>query len=223
MIDQINRECGAVSGDYYQVIKSTKKVRVRRDFGDELDIHAIYTGQLDKAWSSMVRCPSEIEAPLVTLLINIGGLWSASVTDSLWRAAATLKIVDDLTKSGKSVKVIAGGISSNAIIGDSRPQTTSIVVKNYNEQISVERLAAMTHLGFYRTFCFGAKCAGKGRLSGGLGQTMDYSEESGMIPANIKQEIDEGKTKIVIVGKIMSGSGAVREIEKAKKQLERNK
>ena len=62
-----------------------------------------------------------------------------------------------LTKAGKSVKVIAGGITEHSFTNRKdqfKINTTGIVVKDYNEHIAVDRLAAMTHLGILSDVLF---------------------------------------------------------------------
>ena len=49
---------------------------------------------------------------------------------------------------------------------------------------------------------------------------MEFDIQNGMIPVNIREEMAEGRTKIVLIGKARTKFEAIQEIKNAKRQLE---
>lgn len=214
----LTEEVGVNTTDYIQRVQTVKRKRVTGAFGDEIDIHKVYQGQANEAWRSMIREEVDAEHHLVTLLVDICENSNVGAEESLWRAAATYKLVSDLEGAGKSVKVLVGSASTNTYERCNKILTTSVVVKEYGQQLPYERLAAMTHLGFFRTFCFAAFYAqDKYSLTDGYGRATTIKEN--IMPLQLKPEIDAGHTKYVVVGRARNLGGAVISLESAYKQM----
>lgn len=223
-IKQFRKAIGIETVNYTQTIKRPKRKRIQSDQGDEVDIHAVYQGRADKAWRSHVREIVEMKYPLVTIMVDIHDVAAYDCTDSFWRAAVAVHLADELQAAGKSVKIVVGGISQNALSSrvsiDGRTINylcDSIVIKNYNERLVPERLAAMTHLGFFRTFGFGAKSVQPYQLSYGLGVSVDTTQKR--FPVHLQEEVDAGHTKIVLIPRVRSLSGAIAAMGNAYKQM----
>ena len=75
----------------------------------------------------------------------------------------------------------------------------------------------MTHLGFYRTFGFGAKACQPHTLKSSYGASVEYSDQ--YMPLQMKEDIHAGHVKMVVLKRAMSEDDAVELIEKAKKQM----
>jgi len=182
-------------------VKKAKRKKVRAEFGEEIDIHKVYQGQLDKAWSSHKRIEIDVEHHLVTLFVDVGGLRNEKVSDSLWRAAVAVKVADDLIKAGKSVQVVIGSSCTN-LHSEAEVVMTSIVVKKYNEPLSMERLAAMSHLGFHRTFNFGARAFSTGSISRTMGYSSDHCET--IPPIQMYEDVESGSVKYIYIPRCLS-------------------
>lgn len=217
----LNRRCGQFSTDEnLEIVKKPKRRKVWKDQGDELDIHKVYAGQLSEAWRTTVREAVSVKHSLITLFIDISGIATVDVFQSLWRSAVAVKMLDDLLKAGKSVRVIVGGASNGVYIGRNAPYTgcQAVTVKQYNESLSVDRLAAMSHLGFFRTFGFAAKhCSEKYSTSWGLGSSINMRQDT--LPWNVQDDVKAGHTKVIIVPKSLNLDQAVQAIRALKQEL----
>lgn len=216
-ISRLRKDSGRFDRDYVQRITVARRRPQFGSSGDELDIHRVYQGQIDKAWRKTVRIEVSQETRLVTLFIQIADVSYVSAVDSLWRAAVAILLMEDLLKAGKSVKIVVGGYSRFVTKAD-HSMTVSIVVKNYNEKLSVERLAAMTHLGFYRTFGFGAKACQPYKLSSGLGCTSDMYKD--VMPIQFKEDVHSGHAKFIILDRCEDSTGALASLNHAYNQME---
>lgn len=216
MISKLREAMGMHKNDYKQVIKTSRRKPVFQDHGDELDIHKVYQGQIDTAWRSTKRIEVAKETKLVTLFVQIAGTSGYNAIDSLWRAAVAVLLMEELQKAGKSVKIVVGG-ASHGVTRGKHSMCVSITVKNYNEKLSFERLAAMSHLGFYRTFGFGAKGCQPYKLSGGLGYSVDITPR--MIPLQFAQDVHKGHTKMVLLDRSLSLTDAVQSMKRAFKKM----
>lgn len=212
MISKLREATGRHRRDYQQMITRTRRVPTWNGFGDELDIHRVYQGQLDKAWRRTIREEAAHETKLVTLFIQTGGLGMESAKASLWRAAVAILLMEDLVNAGKSVKLVAGAYSDGVTV-KGHGVCTSINIKNYNESLSVERLAAMSHLGFFRTFCFGARACQPYETSFGLGHSRNMRDQD--MPLQFHQDLATGHAKFVLLDRCMSLKQAIESINKA--------
>lgn len=204
-------------GSSMQKVQRVKRKIKFNGYGDELDIHKVYQGKCDSAWRRMERIEVDKKHHLVTLFINVGGTADKNVEQSMWRAAVAVELVDQLTRAGKSVKIIVGNCSLDALVGREQVLTTSIVVKHYNERLSLERLAAMSHLGFFRTFCFAAKFAQPYKVESGLGRSTSTTGSG--VPIQIQEEVNMGHTKLVHIGMVLSESGAMEQLQSCQDQM----
>lgn len=208
--------------DNYNTTTVIKRKKVRREFGNELDIHKVYQGKLDTAWTTTQRVEVDQEHHLVTILIDIGGNCNIDAMNALWTAAACLKFIEVLEKAGKQIQVIVGGAANK--VTSRYNMTASIVVKKYQEHLNVERLAAMCHIGYYRTACFAAKLISTETCLSGLGQNCDFSLDDRFfkLPIPLHDEYKSGKTKIVLFRKALDFNGALLSINEAQKNLANN-
>lgn len=217
----IDRETGKSTVAYMQEVHRPKRKLRFGDFGDELDIHKIYQGHSDAAWARRVRHPVMEKMSLVTLYVDIGGNSRMIADESLWRAAVAVKLADDYSAAGKSVKIIVGSTASGALAASSQLITQSIVVKHYNERLPLERLAAMCHLGFHRTFSFAGRHCQPMKVCPTYGTSIHVTDE--ILPIGLREEIAEGHTKVIIVPRCTTLTEAVQSIRSVYDSLEKQK
>ena len=219
MWSDLDNVTGKRTVDYTQRIAVSKRRIKRGDFGDELDIHKVYQGQMDTAWRRTERIVQDETHSLVTLFVDYAGNCDVKARDTLWRTALTTRLVSELEAAGKSVKVVVGSASRGALRNkDYKYTTTSVVVKDYNQPLSIERLASMTHIGFFRAFGFTAKCMYPYAVTGNLGY---HAEAEDHLPIQLQEEVDAGHTRFVQIRAVTRLDQAVRELERAYKQLDK--
>lgn len=212
-INELDRAVGKYTTDYTQNIKKAQRKKYRSDFGDEIDIHKVYQGQCNVAWTKTKRVEVDQAHHLVSILVDYVGSSGENANDSLWRAAVAVKLVDDLLTAGKSVKLLCGSVCASAMEGSSKNLVTSVVIKNYNEHLSMPRLAAMTHLGFFRTAGFAMMCAQHRKAGYSLGYPQNLTYDN--MPIHLKDDVEAGHTKYIPVGRISSLSSAIAGLNKA--------
>ena len=221
-VSELDKELGTFTakGVMQKVVKS-RRVTVHGKFGDEIDIHKINSGKLDTAWSSKKRETFDGQHKLVTLFIDLSHNSNVNCKDTLWTTAVTVKLLADLEREGKSVKIIVGGTAQNVLKEDSIKHVgIGITVKEYNERLAPERLAAMSHLGFYRSWGFTAYHDHNfGTTQSAIGSALSYMNQK-ELPLNIQEEIEKGHTKLLIISKSTGKWQAVESIKSARKQIE---
>ena len=215
-IDQLRQATGRLNKDYKQAIKTAKRKPMFGAYGDEIDIHKVYQGRLDSAWRRTKRIETHKETKLVTLFVQIAGTARYSAVDSLWRAAVAVLLMEDLLNAGKSVKIVVGGTSTD-VTTQGHTMTVSITVKEYNEKLSLEKLAAMSHLGFYRTFGFASKACQPYELTYGLGSSIDMPPSR--MPIQFREDIHKGHSKFIVLNRCLNSTEAVRSINSALEQM----
>jgi len=200
-----------------QTIQKSKRIKTKSDMGDELDIHKVYQGNLSQAWSKTKRLEVDVKHHLVTIFLNINGSWKIKVSDTIWRCALILKLVKEIQLAGKSVKIVVGGVVCHGMEGSDKLLSTSITVKKYNEKLTPERLAAMTNIGFYRTFGFAAKECQNRVVDSSGGGSREITRDS--MPIHLQEEVEKGHTKPVFLSGITTKYEAMNELSRAFEQM----
>jgi hypothetical protein len=209
---------GKNTTSYTQQIQVVKRKSFMTDEGDELCLDKLYAGEIDTAWRKTKRIVIGQEQKLITLFLNIGGTAGVKPEESFWRSAVAVLICNELESTGKQVQIVVGSGTANLYSGYKK-FTGSIVVKKYNERITMERLAAMSHIGFHRTFGFGVKCCTNKRTNlDTMGRTIEVNQK--LIPIHFQEEIESGKARFVFIDGCLNESGAKRALENCYKQLE---
>lgn len=90
------------------LIKTKRRRKKKADFGEEIDMQAVYSGDLDTAWSSFERVDAELTGfNNVTILVNMSTSCHVRASNSFWKGAAASILTRDLTLMGKNVEIIA--------------------------------------------------------------------------------------------------------------------
>lgn len=165
-------------------VESRKRKRHKGPIGDTLDIHAVYRGELDRAWTYTKRDMHDGGMKNITLLVNIGDNCGISSQALGWRGAVALKVCDIMTEAGYNVRIIANEMSRRLTRSDSGHGYVSLTVKDFDEYLDVPKLAAIfCRAGFFRTVIFStivymAEMQGK-EVGYGLGQSIESQSEDG--------------------------------------------
>lgn len=153
---------------------SIRRRRERADQGAELDIHAVYRGDLSRAWT---RCRKRQGSGVrsVTIVVNIGANAGVKADQMFWRGAAALKLASALTESGYSVAIIGAESAQNMDVVGKHDLVQCVEIKAEDQPLDLDRLAALTAMpGYFRTGLFAGICWAADRhglqAAGGLGQ-----------------------------------------------------
>lgn len=195
-----------------------KRKRRRGDFGNEVDIHRVNQGHCDTAWERIVKVNKTNQSKAVTLFINTGGLSEVQFDQSMWRAAATLAIYKLLSRAGRSVRVVVGSIAQDVYpsLGQ-HYATTAAVVKDFQEPLDIDKLAAMANIGYHRVFNFRARlCHSKLRCSNYMGRTVGGTE---ILPYPLLEDKETRGIPVVNLTTCLSRSQAQFAVESVVRQL----
>lgn len=136
--------------------RSTKRRRVRGDYGDSLDVDRLYSGQLDTAWIRTARA-SSVQPPRIRIATNMATPGIADAETLFWRGAASLALASRLITAGYTVQLVT------AFVGTYRPTngfpesrfSITVTAKDFRAPMDVATLAATTALaGFFRAHGF---------------------------------------------------------------------
>ena len=125
---------------------------VRGSLGDDLDIHAVNRGGLDRAWSSRQRRVKQGPS-ILRLCVDICANAGADGDSLAMRGVAGLALASVMVKAGYSVEIIATLAVSRFVSGHN--MTASTVIKPRHAQVDLGLLAAtIATAGFFRTIGF---------------------------------------------------------------------
>ena len=128
-----------------------RRALVRRDSGDELDIHAVRRGDLSRAWSSRPRRAIRDRARYVHILLRIGGAAHQSVRSLTIAPAVAAAVAQRLAADG----IVTAVTLLNAARylrgdGDNSICLTAVRLMGYGERPTSARLAIAAHPAMFR-------------------------------------------------------------------------
>lgn len=136
------------------------------DQGDSLDIHRVYSGQLDQAWRK-VGPRRRVATRNISLFVNITINAGTDHSVMFWTGAAVLKLADMLTNAGYNVEIVVIETGGDCTIGHNvfeggtiRHTVINTLVKAASAPLDVDSLAvSMCFPAFLRHLMFKAECA----------------------------------------------------------------
>lgn len=179
--DGVNRmldAMGKFGGEFHAT--SIKRQIIRGDYGDELDIHRVYSGSLGDAWTRRKR-QRKVSPSIVTIGCNLAINGSQSPDELFWRGAAVLRLADVLTEAGYSVEIVAW-LKSCGTTESGKDIEQVIRIKESSDPLDLNSVASTLCLaGFLRLNMFQNYAKLEERVSYGLGKPeYDY------VPAEYK-------------------------------------
>jgi len=191
------------------VARLRRRKRHRTDYGDTLDIHRVWSGELDKAWER----PTSIERICatqrhVTIFVDVAVHCNINHYDAMWRGAAAMLICDRLQEAGRSVEIVIGGDVFRPVV-TGQTVRYGIKVKDYTTPLHEEVLAALVTATCFRTYGFIMLSATGERTVYGLGQP--YGEG---FPKQVQDRADAGE-KIVRIGRCFNKQEAMAVVMQA--------
>ncbi len=134
--------------------QSIRRRRERADQGAELDIHAVYRGDLSRAWTR-TRRRSGSGVRSVSIVIDLGASCGVDASRLFWRGASALKLASALIESGYSVAIYGAASAKRADDCDTVDTVQMVSIKDEDQPLDLDRLAALTAMpGFFRTSLF---------------------------------------------------------------------
>jgi hypothetical protein len=134
--------------------QSIRRRRERADQGAELDIHAVYRGDLSRAWTrTKRRAGSGVRS--VSVVIDLGASCGVGADLLFWRGASALKLASALIESGYSVAIYGAASAKHADEGGSMDAVQLVSIKDEDQPLDLDRLAALTAMpGYFRSSLF---------------------------------------------------------------------
>lgn len=153
--------------------QDVRRRRVRGDQGDELDMQAVYRGDLSRAWTRTRRM-SRVHQRNVNIICAVGDHANISAETLFWRGAAALRLAVALDAAGFNVGIYAGesGRQPGGFNGKKAEYAQFVEIKASDMPLDLSRLAALTCMsGYFRTSFF----AGIAVAANEVGDTVDQS------------------------------------------------
>lgn len=130
---------------------SIRRRRERSDQGDELDMQAVWRGDISRAWTR-TRRQTRTGARSVSLICNVSCSYAAKADDLFWRGASALKLAEELSLAGYSVAIYAATGSHGMDADYSLGAAQFLEIKAEDAPLDVSSLAAIVAMpGFKRT------------------------------------------------------------------------
>ena len=157
-----------------QEAMSVRRRRTRGDFGNEVDMQRVYSGQLDRAWSRTKRDSIKTGRKNITLICSVGNTYKVPAEEFLWRGAAACALTDALEKAGYRVQIVAySAVLDLDRASKNESSCCTIRLKPYETRSDMNALAACLCLAaFLRVRVFQYRC----RIPG----IVDISQEMGI-------------------------------------------
>lgn len=195
-------------------LKNVRRVKRRGDFGDSVDMQAVYGGSIDRAWETTRREISISESgSAITLAVELSCTWNYMASDLYWTGAAAIKLADALIESGRSVQIIGYLSSSHAFRGRISDAEICFTAKEYTEVADISKLMTILgHAAFYRYYGFRAYGAAPLVVNGHLGSPL-----YGVLPQMILDR--EPANSIIQFSRVFSQSAAQQMIDRAVSRL----
>lgn len=192
--------------------------------GNEVDIHRVYRGQLDKAWRSHKMEEMTAEGHKhVTMLVNFTVNMDTKSDEFLWRGALAAILCERLQALGKSVRIVAHFAAYrtwDSADTDTPYCSMGVTLKDYTAPIVMERLAGQFTVAFLRYHFFRAMDLHPTRVtSWGRGTAIEGAGVEECLPHMVYDEQMRKAATLIFVRDTLSLHGAEREMQRIKRQL----
>lgn len=195
---------------------SIRRRRYRSDQGDEVDMQAVWRGDMSRAWTRTRRQARAGGVRTVTIVCNLGGS-AATASDKLfWRGASALRLADALTTAGYNVAIIGGEVGEQAGLEKDVQIAQFVQIKDADQPLDLSALAAITCMaGFFRTALFAGIIVGADMVDDTANSGM--GRESHDLAPHLEAL---GVSNAIIQPKVNSKEEAVAWLESALQQIE---
>lgn len=149
--------------------------KIWKDFGEEIDMQRVYSGQLDRAWLGFNKKRLTKKNKTITLYTRLGGNCNI-VSEELFHQGATCLILTDiLEKQDFRVEIVGWSHVTNLYSSKGKSLYTELSIKKPETPVNLNSLASVVALaGFYRVFYFKAMLSVNEVANNSLGQSVNY-------------------------------------------------
>lgn len=196
---------------------SIRRRRERADQGAELDIHAVYRGDLSRAWTRSRRKASSGVRNL-SLIVDLAANRYVTADQLFWRGAAALRLTAALTDAGYNVGIFGAASGSGADVGGTVDFCQIVSIKDPDQPLDMDRLAALTAMpGFFRTSLFVGivKCCDMADKEADLG--LGYSNQKNLASGAAMLPIPQN---VIVQEPVLDQAAAEAWIDKVLSELE---
>ena len=164
----------------FEELPELKLESVRRkmrwaEFGNEVDIHKVLSGNLSRSWRECKR-RSRVGRKKILLVCDVGGHCGRTDEEMFWTGAVTALLAEALVNSGQIVSVVVSGQTQKWGVGVPVLRW-ACTVKPFGAHMAPEALVAYTALsGFFRTYGFRVKLTQPEDCYHNLGYPMHVEE-----------------------------------------------
>lgn len=195
---------------------SVRRRRTRGDQGDEVDMQAVWRGDMSRAWTR-TRRQSRPAMRQVNIVCNLCASAGTSSDTLFWRGASALRLAAALSEAGYNVGIYGGeaGDGTGSMVNN-LTVAQFIEIKSPDMPLDVSSLAALTCMsGFFRTSLFAGIVIGCD-LVGDTANASLGSPNHKLAP--LAEQV--GLTGCVFQPEVNSQSSAEQWIEQALAQIE---
>lgn len=134
---------------------SIRRRRTRGDQGDEVDMQAVWRGDLSRSWTRTRRMSRAGTNRTINLMVMLGDSAGVSSEKLFWRGASALKLADALVASGYNVGIIGAVTSKGCANSKDVDMAQFVEIKATDQPLDLSALAALTAMpGWFRTSGF---------------------------------------------------------------------
>lgn len=134
--------------------QSVRRRRFRGDQGDEVDMQAVWRGDMSRAWTRTRRA-NRSAVRSVSIVIDLGAACNVTADRLFWRGASALKLAEILTVAGYNVAIYGAAASADCATTGSLNSVQFVEIKAEDSPMDMDKLAALTAMpGFFRTSLF---------------------------------------------------------------------
>lgn len=193
-----------------------RRKRSRADQGDAIDMHRVWSGQLDTAWEKPERVErAVINTKRVTLAYNVSVSMSVTNDEALWRAALAMLLCDSLVRAGRVLEVWSIHSSGSIFVRGPGALWRGWCVKPSHEPLNLDRLCTTATVGFARVCGFAAANCGPYVPRPSYGTPLTRG-----LPATLARRRDD--EVVVRVDRCFDREDVIREYNRAWKEVEQH-
>ena len=189
--------------------QSIKRRKMRGDFGDEIDMQSVYSGNLDRAWTRTRRQMSPSRSPKrITIIVDSALSSSVDARNAFWTGAVALRLNDALQESGRNVQIVS---TFTCQYPGEYVNCPTVVLKDYADPLEPEVIAATLSLaGFARSTMFRAAALFEKDINSSWGFPVHM-----FIPKQFRESSDS----VFLISDIWSKEAAEKKIAEMVKEI----
>jgi hypothetical protein len=154
-------------------LREFKRRRRFKEFGDNILMDRVYSGQLDRAWETRIReVRAGFDTGAIRILVSVCASCGVDARKMFWRGAAAAVLCEQLEISGKPVEIVAYCHEGNEYPDHRKCKNRCdiVMVKAAGDPLDLDSLASVICMpGWFRYYLFKAFCSEKMRAASGLG------------------------------------------------------